>query len=86
LRVASRRTQSINKTAQKNNTSGVRGAYYDKTDNSWVASWQDGIGQKKKKYFSVRKYGEAQAKEMAINHRRLMTKTLPHYILAYGHV
>jgi len=40
----------------------------------------------KKKYFSVRKYGEAQAKEMAINHRRLIEETLPHNILAYGHV
>jgi len=45
-----------------------------------------GIDQMKTKRFSVRKYGEAQAKQMAINHRRLMEETLPHYILAYGRV
>jgi len=86
LAVASRRTQNINKTIHKNNISGVKGVYDKQTDNSWVASWQDGIAQKKSKYFSVAKYGQAQAKEMAIIHQRLMTETLPHYILAYGHV
>jgi len=86
LRVASKRTQSINKTVHKNNNSGVRGVCYDKTLNNWFAIWQDGIDQMKKKSFSVRKYGEAQAKQMAINQRKLMEETLPHYILAYGRV
>jgi len=86
LRVASRRTQLINKTVHKNNKSGIKGVHYEQKENNWVASWQDGIDQKKSKYFSVRKYGQEQAKEMAINHRRLMTETLPHYILAYGRV
>jgi len=74
----------INQTIHKNNTSGIKGVCYKQTDNSWVATWQDDITQHRTKYFSVRKYGEAQAKEMAINHRRLMEETLPHYILAYG--
>jgi len=86
LRVASRRTQNINQTIHKNNTSGVRGVCYKQTGNRWVALWRDGIDQRKNKYFSVRKYGEAQAKQMAINHRRLMEETLPHYILAYARV
>jgi len=47
-------------------------------------TWQDGIDQQKKKSFSARKYGEAQAKQMATNHRQLIEETLPHYILAYG--
>jgi len=90
LRVASRITQMISQTVHKNNKSGIKGARYDKTLNKWAASWQDGIDQQKRMmifmYFSVRKYGEAQEKEMAINHRRLMEETLHHYILAYGHV
>jgi len=84
LRVASRRTQMINQTVHKNNTSGIRGVHYNQTKNTWVATWQDGIDQMKKKSFSARKYGEAQAKQMAINHIRLIEETLPHYILAYG--
>jgi hypothetical protein len=86
LRVASRRTQMINKTVQKNNNSGIRGVFYDRQRNRWVALWQDRIDQTKTKYFSVRKHGEAQAKQMAINHRNLMEETLPHYILAYARV
>jgi len=86
LRVASKRTQMINKTIHKNNNSGVRGVFYDRQRNKWVAIWQDGIDQQKSKSFSVREHGEAQAKQMAINHRRLMEETLPHYILAYGRV
>jgi len=86
LRVASKRTQMINQTVQKNNISGVRGVCYDRRGNRWVATWQDGIDQQKTKHFSVRKHGESQAKQMAINHRRLMEETLPHYILAYAHV
>jgi len=86
LRVASKRTQNINQSLQKSNTSGIKGVFYDRQGNKWVATWQDGIDQQKTKYFSVRKYGEPQAKQMAINHRRLMEETLPHYILAYARV
>jgi len=81
LRVASRRTQMINQTFHKNSISGIRGVCYEQTKNTWVATWQDGIDQQKKKCFSVRKYGEAQAKQMAINHRQLIEETLPHDIL-----
>jgi len=42
------------------------------------------LTNRKKKSFSVRKYHEAQAKQMAINHRQQIEKTLPHYILAFG--
>jgi len=44
--------------------------------------WQGGIDQMKTKSFSVSKYGEAQGD----GHQTLMEETLPHYILAYGHV
>ncbi|CEL92995.1 unnamed protein product [Vitrella brassicaformis CCMP3155] len=51
--------------------SGVRGVSYNKSGNSWVASWQVG-GRKKTKHFSVAELGYEEAKQAAIAHRREM--------------
>jgi hypothetical protein len=42
----------------------------------WVAQWNHKVGVAKHKEFSVKKYGEAGAKQKAKAHRQLMVKEL----------
>lgn len=69
------------------NTSGHVGAYRapstvkkksgkEFTYYNWVASWTDDTGKKKNKQFSISKYGEEEAKRMAIAHREKMVSML----------
>ncbi|CEM22594.1 unnamed protein product [Vitrella brassicaformis CCMP3155] len=51
--------------------SGVKGVYYQKGNNAWVAHWRDS-GKRKFKPFSVRDLGYEGAKQAAIPHRRAM--------------
>ncbi|CEM01897.1 unnamed protein product [Vitrella brassicaformis CCMP3155] len=53
--------------------SGVKGVYYQKASNSWMASWQED-GRQREKNFSARKLGYEGAKRAAICHRRKMEK------------
>ena len=50
------------------NTSGVSGVCFDKRENSWCASWYD-EDKRKFKSFSVKKYGDREAQQLAINYR-----------------
>lgn len=55
------------------NSSGEIGVSYSEKDQSWVATWQEGKGARRKQknaYFSINKYGKKNAKEFAINARR----------------
>ncbi len=55
------------------NSSGEIGVSYSEKDNSWVATWQQGKGVKRKQknaYFSINKYGEDKAKALAVKARR----------------
>ena len=52
------------------NTSGVSGVSFHKSNNIWEASWRDENMKRKYKSFSVNKYGNDEAKLMAINYRR----------------
>ena len=55
------------------NSSGEIGVSYSEKDQSWVATWQEGKGARRKQknaYFSINKYGKKKAKEFAINARR----------------
>lgn len=59
------------------NSSGEIGVSYSEKDHSWVATWQEGIGKKRRQrnaYFSINKYGEEKAKKLAIKRRRDMVK------------
>ncbi|CEM22562.1 unnamed protein product [Vitrella brassicaformis CCMP3155] len=51
--------------------SGVKGVWYDKANNCWMASWQEG-GKEKRKPFSIAELGYEGAKQAAIGHRRAM--------------
>ena len=55
------------------NSSGEIGVSYSEKDHSWVATWQEGKGMRRKQknaYFSINKYGEDKAKRLAIKARR----------------
>ena len=60
-----------NKSIARNNTSGTPGVIYDKK-NGWVACWQNQDMNTQHKCFSVNKYGEEQAKQLAIDYRKKM--------------
>lgn len=59
---------------------GVRQIYYP--NKYWVAQWYD--GKRKNRWFSVDKYGEQTAKEMAIKCRMEQTKKLSGYTERHG--
>ena len=57
----------------------MQGVSFNIKYNNWSANWYVNEGQPKSKSFSVNKYGDEQAKQMAINHRSEM-KTLYGYL------
>jgi len=79
LRLVGRRIQSINRGIKSTNTSGVTGVSYYKKTKCWVAQWEDADGNKCRKYFSLKKYGNDIARTRAIDHRQKMIWSLPHY-------
>ena len=50
--------------------SSIRGVYYVKSGNYWIAEWHDENGNRKSKTFSVKKYGDVEAREMAEKARK----------------
>ena len=55
------------------NSSGEIGVSYTEKDHSWVATWQEGKGVKRKQknsYFSINKFGDDKAKTKAVKARR----------------
>lgn len=60
------------------NSSGEIGVSYSEKDHSWVATWQEGKGVRRKQknaYFSINKYGETKAKRLAVKTRRESVKS-----------
>ena len=66
LRWSTRREQNINRTIKSNIAAGVS---YSKKDNSYVGTWC-----KKRKSFSLKKYGKEKALELAIQFRHNLEK------------
>ena len=60
-----------NKSIARNNTSGTTGVAYN-IKNGWIATWMDKDMKLQRKQFSVNKYGEEQAKQLAIDYRKKM--------------
>lgn len=58
------------------NTSGITGVSYSPVTNSWRACWHNGEGKQINKSFSVNKYGEDVAKQLAIDARELAINSL----------
>ncbi len=57
-----------NKTKSTNNTSGVQGI--SQLRSCWRARWCDDIGIQHEKNFSIKTFGDEQAKTLAIAHRK----------------
>lgn len=67
LRPVSSAENNLNQRKRTDNQSGKTGIHYSKCDNLWIAQWSED-GKRKKKSFSVNKYGMDGAKLMALNH------------------
>lgn len=68
-------TQSMNqrnRTDNINNTSGTQGVSFEHI--KWRARWTDGEGRARAKSFAIEKYGEEQARQMAIDKRLEMER------------
>ena len=63
-----------NRTIHNRNRSGTTGVIYNKKG-KWIANWYDEDMQQQSKSFSVNKYGDDQAKQKAITHRKQMAET-----------
>ncbi len=61
-----------NATIRKDNISGSQGVSFNECNNVWRARWHDNNFKEKSKSFSVNKYGDNQAKQMAIDYRKAM--------------
>jgi hypothetical protein len=72
LRQVSVKTNTRNKKKSSRNKSDITGVYLKnmKGDPYWTATWQDMQGNKHVKYFSVNKYSDEGAKELAIATRK----------------
>lgn len=57
------------------NTSGVTGVSYHSKCRAWLATWRED-GRQRKKQFSINKYGERRAFELACEYREQMIKEL----------
>lgn len=74
--------QVRNISIRSDNTSGVTGVQRAAKEvqgvvyEYWVATWNTLDGKSKRKRFSLLKYGEEKAKELAIQHRKLMIEAL----------
>lgn len=78
LRYATHRQQAVNRGIKSTNTSGFTGI--TKVNGThWVARWSPVKGKRKTKSFSVAKYGDETAKQMAIAYRQAIIENIPEY-------
>ena len=70
LRWTTKSVNQRNASRRTDNISGTSGVSFHNSTNSWRASWQDANMRHKNKFFSVNKYGNDEAKQLAINYRR----------------
>lgn len=70
LRITTQQENMRNLTKQSNNTSGLTGVSYRKQGDLWRANIYDNEGKNITKSFSCKKYGDEEAKQMAIDWRK----------------
>jgi hypothetical protein len=79
LRIATKAMQSINHNLQRNSATGRAGvSLYAKSTRTYAANWYEN-GKKVRQYFSVIRYGEEQAKQLAIEARLAAERHIPVY-------
>lgn len=67
--------QALNKRMLSTNTSGITGVSYNAGKGKWTAAWVE-AGKRKSRAFSTKKYGGAEAKQLAVDKRLEMEKEL----------
>ena len=70
LRVVTYQQNSRNRTKQTRNISGKNGVYFN-INQAWVAQIYNDNNQRIRKSFAINRYGDAEAKQMAIDQREL---------------
>ena len=70
LRWVTRTVNQRNASRRTDNSSGTPSVHFNAHKNDWNARWQDENMKRKTKSFSVKKYGNAEAKQLAINYRK----------------
>lgn len=81
MRIASMRTQSLNKDIRINNTSGIIGVRMHEK-RYYATQWRDENYVTQYKFFSIKIHGPEKAFEMAVDYRKYIERTLPHYVYA----
>lgn len=78
LRLIHKSSNTRNAKMYSNNTSGITGVYFDKKGkyDYWKASWMKIDGKMGTKSFSIMKYGDEEARNLAINYREKMIAEL----------
>lgn len=76
LRWVSHRDNSRNTSISKINISGYQGVSFDKKGNCWRSQWRNTNKKLCVKSFSVNKYGDEEAKQLAIEYREKMVNEL----------
>ena len=75
LRDGSGGVNENNRSLRDDNTSGVNGVYFDKTQKRWVTSHKENGAKQRKKYFTIKDYGsDDKAKQKAIEYRKAMNE------------
>jgi hypothetical protein len=69
LRVITHQQNNRNRTKRVTNTSGKNGVNFNIGNQSWCAEIRDNNGDKLRKSFSINRYGDAEAKQMAKDQR-----------------
>jgi hypothetical protein len=69
LRIITRQQNNRNTTKNKNNTSGKNGVRFHIGKQAWRASINNNEGEQIEKSFSINRYGDAEAKQMALDQR-----------------
>jgi hypothetical protein len=83
LQIATKAMQSINHNLQRNSTTGRAGvSLYTKGTHTYAANWYEN-GKKVRQYLSVIRYGEEQAKQLAIEARLAAERCIPVYAEAF---
>ena len=75
LRLVNRKTNANNAKIKSNNTTGIEGVFITKrtsSSDSWTATWYDDDNKRKRKDYSIKKYGFDEAKAMAVAMRQEM--------------
>jgi len=69
----------MNQKIAKDNTSGIKGVFFHKKNNTWSAAMQEEEGKRITKSFAVKKFVHDETKRLAIEARQNAIQRIPRY-------